>query len=129
MQIPKNAVNWVEIPVKDFERAKQFYNTIFQFDMPETNMGMNRMGFLLFDMQQGGVGAAIVQGADYISSQRGCLVYLNAGNDLSEVLDRIPNAGGKIELGKSPVSESQHLGYFAIFYDTEGNRLALHSME
>ncbi|OGU25124.1 MAG: hypothetical protein A2X66_01015 [Ignavibacteria bacterium GWA2_54_16] len=38
----QNAINWFEIPVADFERAKKFYSTIYDFDMPEFPMGPHR---------------------------------------------------------------------------------------
>ena len=44
-----NALNWFEIPVSDFDRAKKFYETIFDYQMPENQMGPARMGFLLYD--------------------------------------------------------------------------------
>jgi len=40
-----NALNWFEIPVADFDRAKKFYETIFNYQMPESMMGPSRMGF------------------------------------------------------------------------------------
>ncbi len=128
MQLPRNALNWFEIPVNDFDRAKAFYNHIFNVEMPENQMGPNRMGFFLYDSGNGGIGGAIVQGPDYIPSQRGALVYLNAGPDLQEVLDRVESGGGRIEIEKTPVAAGEELGYFAIIHDVAGNRLALHSM-
>jgi predicted enzyme related to lactoylglutathione lyase len=56
----------------------------------------------------------------------GTLVYLNGGKDLRVVLQRVEPAGGKILQEKTLVAPD--LGYFAIFRDTEGNRVALHSM-
>ena len=127
MEIPKNALTWFEIPVNDFDRARKFYSQILDYEMPESNTGYKRMGFFLYDQENGGAGGAIVQGSEYLPSQRGSLIYLYAGNDLMTVLDRVENAGGKIELGKRPVSEEQDLGYFAIIFDTDNNRVALHS--
>jgi predicted enzyme related to lactoylglutathione lyase len=129
MQLSRNALNWFEIPVNNFERAKTFYSQIFNYEMQENQMGPNRMGFLLYDSSNGSIGGAIVQGPDYIPSQRGALVYLNAGPDLQEVLERVEPAGGKIEIEKTPVSNDETLGYFAIIHDVAGNRLALHSMQ
>ena len=40
-----NALNWFEIPVADFARAKKFYETIFDYQMPENTMGKAKMGF------------------------------------------------------------------------------------
>jgi predicted enzyme related to lactoylglutathione lyase len=126
MEIPKNALNWFEIPVNDFDRARKFYSQIFDYEMPESHTGYKKMGFFLYN-QDDGAGGAIVQGSEYLPSQRGTLIYLNAGNDLTTVLNRVEEAGGKIELGKRPISEEQQLGYFAIIFDTDNNRIALHS--
>lgn len=127
MQIPKNAINWFEIPVSNFDRARDFYNHILHIELTEMNFGSDRLGLFPCDETTGGVGGAIVQGPDHIPSQRGCLVYLNCGNDLTAVLERIPAAGGSIEKEKHPVSEEQDLGFIAIFKDSEGNRIGLHS--
>ena len=128
MEIPRNALSWFEIPVHDFDRARKFYSQILDFDMPEQRSDHKRIGFFLYDNHQGGAGGAIVQGLEYLPSQRGSLIYLNAGDDLSLVLDRVESAGGKIELFKRPVSELQEHGYFSIIFDPDGNPIALHSM-
>ena len=124
MESLKNSLNWFEIPVTDFERAKQFYSTIYEFDMPEVEMGPVRMGFFL--VERGGIGGAIAKGEGYIPSEKGSLVYLNAGEDLNDVLNKVEAAGGKVIQTKMLVRED--LGYIALITDTEGNRVALHSM-
>jgi hypothetical protein len=53
------------------------------------------------------------------------LVYLDGGNDLQDILNRVESAGGKILLPKTMISEE--IGYMAIFLDSEGNKQALHS--
>jgi predicted enzyme related to lactoylglutathione lyase len=125
MEMFKNAVNWFEIPVKDFDKAKTFYESIFDYEMPEMPMGPNRMGILLYDQPGGGVGGAIVAGEWYEPTTRGALVYLNGGNDLNSVLDRVSKAGGAVLVPKTLVAPE--IGYFAIFQDCEGNRVGLHS--
>ncbi|MEN9865877.1 MAG: hypothetical protein RL748_1467 [Pseudomonadota bacterium] len=124
MEMTKNAINWFEIPVADFARAKAFYSRIFDYEMPEIQMGANTMGFLPHEQGQG-VGGAIVHGEGYVPSQQGTLVYLAAGNDLSKVLGRVEVAGGNIVQGKTLVAPN--LGFYALFVDSEGNRMALHS--
>lgn len=121
----KHAVSWIEIPVTDFDRAKKFYSTIYDFDMPEMQMGPNRMGFLLHDQQGGGIGGAIVQGEGYQPATVGSKVYLNGGDNLDTVLNRVTGAGGKVILPKTEITPE--FGYFAIFEDTEGNLVSLHS--
>jgi predicted enzyme related to lactoylglutathione lyase len=124
-----NALNWFEIPVSDFERSKKFYETILNYQMPENQRGPARMGFLLFDFQNGKVGGAIVHNPGfYTPTSNGTLVYLNCGPDLQVVLNRVEEAGGKILQGKKQISVEQQLGFWAVILDTEGNRVALHSM-
>lgn len=118
-----NAVNWFEIPVSDFERAKKFYSSIFDYEMFEINMQNLLMGFLPY--QGEGVSGAIVKGEGYEPSENGVIVYLNGGDDLQAVLDRIENAGGKILTPKMRVTDD--IGHIALFLDSEGNRLGLHS--
>ncbi len=125
MEMLYNGVAWFEIPVLDFDRAKKFYSTIYDYDMPEMSMGPVKMGILLHDRDKGGIGGAIVHGESYVPSKTGAKVYLNAGNDLSVVLDRVEAAGGKVIIGKTAVGV---MGNIAIIEDTEGNNVSLHSV-
>src|SRR5689334_21935053 len=128
MHLNTHAINWFEIPVEDFNRAKKFYETIFDYQMPENQMGPARMGFLLYDFKSGGRGGAIVHNPEfYTPSKNGTLIYLNCDPDLQEVLNRVTPAGGKITLAKTIITED--LGYWALIEDSEGNRIALHSMK
>src|SRR5689334_13912493 len=126
MEMLHNAINWFEIPVNNFDRAKKFYSTIYQFEMPEMVMGETKMGILLYDQEKGGIGGAIVQGLNYVASNHGPKVYLNGGSDLQVVLSRVESAGGKVILQKTQITPE--LGYFATFEDSEGNEISLHSM-
>lgn len=124
-----NAINWFEIPVTDFERAKKFYETILDMTMNEHTMGTSRMGLFDYDAEEEGRGGAIVHDPEfYTPSANGPLIYLNCEPSLDEVLDRVEDAGGKILQESTPVSMSQSMGNWALMLDTEGNRIALHSM-
>ena len=125
MEKVKDAFVWVEIPVLNFERAKEFYSKIFDYEMYEENMGPLRMGFLPMERESQGVGGAIVQGQDYVPSKLGAKVYLNGGEDLTVVLDRIDKAGGRVVRPKVKITDE--IGYFAEFEDPEGNHVFLHS--
>ncbi|MBC7777872.1 MAG: VOC family protein [Phycisphaerae bacterium] len=128
MESVKDAISWFEIPVSDFSRAKTFYQTIFDFEMPEMDMGPLKMGILLHDRDNGGVGGAICFGEGYKSSgANGPKAYLNGGKDLNVVLNRVAGAGGSIVLPKTEIAPE--MGYMAFFTDSEGNVLGLHSME
>ena len=127
MEKIKNAIAWAEIPVLNFDRAKEFYSKILDSEIHEQMMGAHRMGFLPMDQKLGGIGGAIVQGEGYIPSGLGSKVYLNGGKDLNVVLKRVDLANGKVILPKTMITEE--IGYFAVFEDTEGNHVCLHSEE
>jgi len=93
--------------------------------MPENPMGNDLMGFLPADPMQGGIGGAIIKGDGYEPCNKGTIVYLNGGDDLQVLLDRVEAAGGKVLTPKTHITEE--IGYFAFFLDTEGNKVALHS--
>ncbi|MCH7674250.1 VOC family protein [candidate division KSB1 bacterium] len=115
--------HWFEIPVTDFDRAKKFYETIFLTELFVNDFGSFKMG--IFPHKD--VGCAIFFGEWYKPSSDGSLVYLDANPDLQETLNRIESAGGKIIQEKKQISEEH--GFMALFIDSEGNRMALHSME
>ncbi len=120
----KNLINWFEIPASDFDRALNFYKSILQIEISELAMFGSRMGMFPSDGQN--VSGAIVQGEDYSPSTSGILVYLNGGDDLQVVLTRIESINGTIIMPKTQISPD--MGYFALFLDSEGNKIALHSM-
>jgi predicted enzyme related to lactoylglutathione lyase len=122
----KNAINWFEIPVKNFDNAKKFYETILGADMQVMEaMGM-KSAFFPADMQAGGIGGCIILGKGYEPSSTGSLVYLNGGDDLGVPLSKVQAAGGKIVLPKTAIGAN---GFMAHFTDTEGNKIGLHSMK
>ena len=120
-----NAINWFEIPVTDFDRAKKFYETLFGAEIMEMPFPNGRYGMLPSDMQNG-VGGGLAQGEGFEPSDKGTIAYLNGGDDLDIPLSRIEQAGGKIIMPKTSIGEN---GFMAHFIDTEGNRVALHSMK
>ena len=119
----ENLVVWFEIPVNDFVRAKKFYSEILQAEVKEEKMGDDLMGLFLTEKE--GSSGAIVKGKGHEPGEKGTIVYLNGGEDLQIILDKIEPAGGKIVVPKTLITEEH--GYFAWFLDTEGNRLALWS--
>lgn len=112
---------WYEIPVFDYERAKKFYESIFNIKIFTEDFGNFKMG--IFPHKE--VGCALCFGQGYKPGQEGTLVYMNAEPDLDTVLNRIVKAGGKVLREKNMIS-AEH-GFMAVFVDSEGNRLALHS--
>jgi uncharacterized protein len=120
-----NAINWFEIPAADFNRAKKFYETVLAVEMLMPFPGMKYAMFPA-DMQSGGIGGGLVEEQGYEPSQTGALVYLNGGEDLDGPLSKVEAAGGRIILPKTSLGDN---GFMAQFIDTEGNKVAFHSMK
>lgn len=120
----KNWINWFEIPARDFDRALTFYKTLLQIEVHVSEMYGTKMGF--FPSDGTNVAGAIVQGEDYEPARDGVLIYLNGGDDLQNVLSKVESISGKILVPKTQISPE--MGYFALFLDSEGNKIALHSM-
>lgn len=118
----KNFVTWFEIPAYNHYRSVAFYNYIFGIEITTVELNGFAMGFF---PAEGGIGGAIVTGPGCIPSEIGPLIYLNGGDDLNYSLARVNEAGGRVVMEKTFISETA--GYFALFIDSEGNRLALHS--
>ena len=119
---PKHFINWFEIPASNIERAVSFYNRIFDLKMDTDEMNGYSMAF--FPVESG-VGGAIMCGEGSVPSQHGPLLYLNGGENLDKVLLKVEDAGGKVIMQKQKINEEN--GYFALFIDSEGNKMALHS--
>lgn len=120
-----NAINWFEIPAKDFERAKKFYESVLAITMILPFEGMKYAMFPA-DMQDGEIGGGLVEEEGYEPSQKGAVIYLNGGDDLAVPLSRVEAAGGAIVMPKRSIGAN---GFMAMFLDTEGNKLAFHSMK
>ncbi|WP_209405433.1 VOC family protein [Pseudozobellia sp. WGM2] len=119
-----NAINWFEIPVKNFERAKSFYATVLAVEINEIPMPDSKYGVFPYDSDNNKVGGAIMQMNGAEPSDEGVTVYLNGGDNLATPLARVEKAGGKVLIPKTDIGEN---GYMAHFLDTEGNKIAFHS--
>lgn len=121
-----NAINWFEIPVKNIDKAKTFYEAILDTTMQSfEDMGM-KSAFFPADMENGSVGGCINEGYGYEPTNIGTLVYLNGGDDLNVPLSKVEQAGGKIILPKTAIGTN---GFMTYFEDIDGNKVGLHSMK
>ena len=118
----KDFASWFEIPAIDFQQAVNFYNHIFGITMEQSSTENNAMAFFPVTT---GIGGAVIAGPGSKPSDSGILLYLNGGKDLNNVLLKVEEAGGRIVMQKTLISKEA--GYFAIFIDSQGNKLALHS--
>jgi len=125
MDSMKNLISIIEIPTTDLPRAIKFYQTILGLQIQEMEMGGVKLGVLPND--EGTVNVVLAKGDDYKPTTNGAVLYLNAGENLQPILDKVEQNGGQIILPKTEISPE--MGFFALFIDTEGNKLGLHSIK
>ena len=124
--IHQSAISWFEIPANDLNRAQRFYEMIL--DVKLTPVDLDNFQMRMFPTQDAmGVGGALCHSNSHKPSETdGPLIYLNANPDVQQVLDRVETAGGRILVPKTQISPEY--GYMAVIIDTEGNRIAFHSV-
>lgn len=120
-----NALNWFEIPMVDVERAKKFYETVF--DVALTPMDMNGDQMLMFPYapEANKVSGSLVKGEFHKPGMQGPIVYMNANPSINAVASKIETAGGNMLL--PPMQVSPEVGWIALFADSEGNQMGLHA--
>lgn len=116
-------VSIFEISAADMPRAVDFYQAILGIEIEKIEMPEMQIG--LFPMEEQAVVGVIMQGEGYKPSAEGVTIYLNGGDNLQAILDKVEPNGGQVIVPKTP--HADEVGYFALFLDTEGNRLGLHS--
>jgi len=117
--------SYVAIPALDFERAFDFYDEITG-GLLQRNPNVPFPMAYFVDREGRSVGH-LFQLPTFSPSASGIIVYFELANNLNETIDRIVRAGGRVTMPKTPLGPGK--GHWALFLDTEGNRLALHSVE
>jgi|SRR5438552_1363797 len=120
----KSVINWFEIPATDFDRAVRFYERILGTQLRRDKLGDEIYAAFPHDDQV--TGGCVVQGKPHRPGADGSVVYLNAGESINAVLERVVAAGGRIETGRTELPAG--MGCYARIFDSEGNRVGLHGM-
>jgi len=123
--IKTNPVNWFEIPVRDIGRARRFYEAVFGLELTPEEMGPYKMTFFPWTEDAPGAAGTLIMGETYEPSHAGAVIYFSV-DDIDETLLKVNANGGRTLMPKKGIGE---YGFIAHFEDTEGNRLALHSMK
>lgn len=119
----KSHISIFEIPATDISRAVNFYQAILGVNIEKMEMPGMEMGIFPYEEQM--VTGVIMKGEGFKPSADGVTIYLNAGDNLQTILDKVEKNGGKILMPKT--AHADESGFFALFLDTEGNRLGLNS--
>ena len=120
-----NPVCWFEIYVQDLERAKIFYESVFQLKLDKLDTtGIEIWGFPK-DTNRWGASGALVKMDGFPSGGNNTIVYFSCG-DCSIEESRVARFGGRIQRNKMSIGE---YGFISLVFDTEGNMIGLHSLK
>lgn len=121
---PMNSfISLFEIPATDISRAINFYQAILGVTIEKMEMPGMEMGVFPYENQT--VTGVLMKGEGVTPAANGVTIYLNAGDNLQHILDKVEANGGKIVVPKT--AHADESGFFALFLDTEGNKLGLNS--
>jgi uncharacterized protein len=123
-----HAISWFEIPATDINRAQKFYEAVFQVQMINMDFEKTKMRAFPLDDPMKGVGGTIIDtgGFHKPSATDGPVLYLNGNPDVQVFLDRAAAAGAQVVVPKTKISDEY--GYMGFIIDTDGNRIAFHSI-
>jgi uncharacterized protein len=121
-----NPVAWFEIYVQDIDRAKRFYESVFQATLQKLHAPFPGIELWAFpaDMNSYGAAGALVKMDGFPSGSNATLVYFHC-DDCAVEEGRVTGSGGQVQRSKVSIGE---YGYISLVLDTEGNMIGLHSM-
>jgi predicted enzyme related to lactoylglutathione lyase len=120
----RNAVGWFEIYVQEMDRARRFYEAVFQVTLeklPSPDLEMWAFGM---HPEAPGTAGALVKAAG-VPSGGSTMVYFNC-DDCAVEGARVAGAGGTVHRDKMSIGP---YGFIVLAIDTEGNMIGLHSMQ
>lgn len=120
-----NPVGWFEIYVNDMDRAKKFYESVFQIKLEKLNNPDLELWRFPMLMDRMGAPGALVKMEGFPSGGNSTLVYFSCADCAVEEA-RAVEFGGSIQRGKMSIGE---YGFISLVYDTEGNMFGLHSVQ
>jgi len=120
-----NLVSWFEIPVTNMDRAKVFYESVFNIKVTVQDFEGTIMGWFPMNEKKPGASGSLILNEVYIPSDtKGVMVYFNS-EEITETLKKVEVNGGKVMQTKTQISPE--IGYMGVFIDSEGNRIALYT--
>jgi len=121
----RNPVGWFEIYVDDMNRARKFYEAIFETKLDKLEGPDVEMYSFPMEQDAAGSPGSLVKMEGFPVGKNSVLVYFTC-EDCAAEESRVEAAGGRIERPKMSIGE---YGFISLVYDTEGNMIGLHSMK
>lgn len=113
---------WCEIYVQDMERAKSFYELVFQMKLEKLESPDLEMWAFPMTMGAPGASGALVKMEGVKSGGSGTVPYFHC-DEVADEEARVVPAGGQIFKPKMSIGQ---YGFMALITDTEGNTIGLH---
>jgi hypothetical protein len=115
-----------EIPAEDVSRAKEFYGSIFGWDLQDYDMGGGSYTILQtvpvderqMPTEPGAINGGMMQRSE---TTPGPVITIQV-DAIDEALKKIEAGGGGVV---TPRTEVPNMGWFAYFKDSEGNTMGL----
>ena len=122
-----NPVRWFEIYVQDMNRAKKFYEAVFQTKLSSLAPPGDELEMWSFpmEMDKPGTGGSLVKMQGVPSGGNSTIVYFGC-EDCAVEEARAKTQGAKIHKSKFSIGP---YGFISLVFDTEGNMIGLHSMK
>ncbi|MCL4690921.1 MAG: VOC family protein [Candidatus Hydrogenedentes bacterium] len=114
-----NRVIWFDLPVSDLKRAIQFYSAVLGAKVVE-----DRPGVAVIEHGAGEMSGCLYSKPGMEPSSNGALLYFNCDGRLDAAVAAVEANGGKV---LQPPRSIEPWGSRAVVFDSEGNRIALHS--
>lgn len=118
-----NPVCWFDIHVSNLDRAKKFYESVFDLKLTDLPVEWGKQSTFPFQDEGSDATGALVESDNRTQHGNNTVVYFSSSDCVTE-LARVEEAGGKVIKPKMPIGE---FGFVSIISDTEGNTIGLHS--
>lgn len=120
-----NPVGWFDIYVADLERAKAFYEAVFNTQLVDLPNEWGKQSFFPFSHESVNISGALVEKENKFADGNNTIVYFTSDDCVTEE-SRVEKAGGKVIKPKTAIGE---FGFISLITDTEGNTIGLHSQK
>lgn len=125
---PKNArnvVGWFEIYVQDLNRAKTFYEAVFEVKLEPLPSPVVKMYEFPFAPEKPGCPGALVHMEGYKPGGNSTVIYFSC-DDCAVEAARATKNGGRVLKEKFSIGD---YGFISLVFDTEENLIGLHSLK
>jgi len=119
-----NKIGWFEIFVNDFDKAKDFYSKLFNWEF-KLSQATSSLYWNIYT-GEGSIGGGLMKKTKPEHNGQSVILYIEV-EDIDKILKRAVELGGQIVKEKTLISNTA--GYYALFNDPDSNLMGLWSMK